>query len=116
MTSHPPYCPSCGYNLRREEPLVSGDWYLTSERTCYKGETVPITAQQSYIVYSVAQANGRWVKSEAIGGRVAHKAFSEDPGNLVASQLAKARRKAMSAGFTLPVEGSRNRGLRWSEK
>lgn len=117
MTDHP-YCPACGYNLRKEMPITQGDWHLTSDLTLHRGARVPITRQQSYVLYTIAQAKGRWVRLETVGNRVTHKLQSEDPRNLAAAQLCKARKGAARVGLTLPLESRRgySGGVRWSEK
>jgi DNA-binding response OmpR family regulator len=66
-----PMCPSCGYNLRSEKPLLAGDFYYDPRGVAmWKGRPIELTSQQHMLLGSLIQANGRIVTRETLINRI----------------------------------------------
>lgn len=90
MSDAPAFCPHCGYNLKADAPLVSGDWRITPHGLSFKGRPIPLTAYQAIIVHSIASARGRPVKWTALAERI----DSDTDTNSTQVLLHRARRAA----------------------
>lgn len=107
--SAPQFCPSCGHNFSADEPVVRGAWELTPSETFYHGRKVNITGAQSALLHTLAAANGRAVRREAIGARISN---TEEPGRFCGVVLNQMR-KRIDAPW--PVENVYGLGYRWCD-
>jgi len=103
-------CPSCGYNLARDE-VIDRDGFMLDPRGAaqFHGDDLGLTLAEALTLYTVAQAKGRPVSREAILTRVSD---SEDP-NVVSVFLLRARRKLVEHSAPNPVRSLHGRGLAW---
>lgn len=103
-------CPSCGYNYGRDEPIVVGDWHIVPNETAY-WRKVPVTTHPSHvnILHTIAKANGRLVRTDALLNRVSNS----DDRNLICVHVSKLRGILRKRNIPDPIETLHNRGYRW---
>lgn len=101
------FCPHCGYNLRADEPIVSGVWRITPYSVEYNGRLIPLTASQNIMLHSIAAAGGEPVKPRVLAERI----DSNTDGNVVQVLMVRIR-KALPG---VPIKTVWNAGYRWTE-
>lgn len=105
MATH--FCPSCGYNLERDKPIVRDGWSLTHNSAVYRGSDIGITAGEAGVLYALASAAPRFVTALAIGNRVS---AGDDVANVVCVLIRRLRRKL---GDACPIMTRRGSGYSW---
>jgi len=103
-------CPSCGFNLARDE-VIDRDGFMLDPRAAahFHGDDLGLTIAEALTLYTVAAAHGRYVSREAVATRVSD---SYDP-NIASVFLTRARRKLVEHHAPNPVRSSRGRGFAW---
>lgn len=61
------FCENCGHRRANTSPVTRGQWVLFPRESRYAGENVPITAQQSALLFELAKVD-RAVCAEILGG------------------------------------------------
>ena len=100
-------CPSCGYNILRDEPIHRGDWTLEPISTWFRGIRLALSPTEAGFLHSLAKAGGRPLSREVMGVRLSD---SEDPANIMCVYAARLRRKLDQ----VPFETVRGSGYRWA--
>ncbi|MGR6327712.1 hypothetical protein ACU5AX_01465 [Sphingomonas sp. XXL09] len=107
-------CPSCGYNLEREQLITDGPF--TYDPTCpaflIDGEPVQCRPQVREVLGSVMQARGRTLSFEVLAERIGSDAVR--PNRLIDVALYQARRIFAASPYPCPVQRVRGAGLRWA--
>ncbi|PAL23572.1 helix-turn-helix domain-containing protein [Sphingopyxis sp. GW247-27LB] len=109
----PPFCPNCGYDLRKDEVLVVDDWVIDPRDgvTC-RGKLIEgLTETQVGILHSLAKDVGRIVSSETLGAR---HSDAEDVSAAVRIQIHRIREILAGEGIAVPFETVWRRGYRWT--
>jgi DNA-binding response OmpR family regulator len=103
------FCPSCGCNLTRDEPVEVGPWKVAPDAVWYEGQLLRLTLAEATILHTLARANGRAVKSAVLGNRACD---SSDTSNSAEVLLSRIRKKL---GPLAPFENIRGAGYRWMQ-
>jgi len=107
------FCPSCGFNLDRDEVLQLDGFVLDPRgMIAFQGSPVLMTHHEAMAMHTVASANGRPVKTETISQRISD---GEDP-HCASVFIHRARRRLLAAGVPNPIQTAFRRGYRWSVK
>lgn len=105
------FCPSCGYNLTRDEPITLGDWHLTPYSASYKGEQLRQAPQSLFIfLYTVGAAGGAPVAVKAILNRLGSEAI----GNVLAVYATRWRLLLKANGWPVPFRADYRGGYMWT--
>lgn len=100
------FCPSCGYNFRKDEPVERDGWRLTPHSAEFNGRSLALANPMYGLLYAVA-ASKLPVSAEAIGNRIS---ASDDPRNIAAVYMSRLRKQL---GDSLPIETIYGSGYRW---
>lgn len=104
------FCPSCGFNLTRDETLTLGDWVLTPSWTEYQGQRLRhAPASASILLYSIAAGRGQAVQTTAILNRLGSEASS----NVISVYLSRLRVLLKAEGWPIPVKTNGRGGYLW---
>lgn len=104
------YCPSCGYNLTRDE-VIERDGFMLDPRgvAAFGGGDLGMTPGEALVLYAVARGGGRPVQRNVILSRISDGC---DP-NIVSVLLSRARSKLMSRDVASPIKTVHGRGYAW---
>lgn len=106
-------CPSCGYNLHREEPFVDGRLTFDYDTgLIVDGRPIPLSYMMRQIVGSLIAARGERLSTDAILLRIG----SEGEANTIAVQISRIRKVFRDAGLPELIQSRRGRGeagYRW---
>lgn len=107
----PQCCPSCGYNLTKDEP-IERDGFCIDPRgaVSFQGRPLRLTAGAFTMLLCVARANGRPVHDDTILGY----SGSEGTENTVHVQMCRARKAFAIEGAPFPIQRLQGRGYAWS--
>lgn len=100
-------CPSCGYNLKRDEPIQRGEWTLEPISTWFRGIRLRITPSESGFLHTLAKAGGRPLARDVMGARLSD---GEVPGDVMTAYACRLRRKLEQ----VPFETVHGHGYRWA--
>jgi DNA-binding response OmpR family regulator len=104
------FCPRCGHNIYKDEPLIIGDWRIDPLSGLHCGAViVPLTKAEATLCHSVAALGGRSIPPEALGNRVSD---SEDA-NTAAVLLVRVRKKCKALGLECPIKTRWGWGYYW---
>lgn len=106
-------CPSCGFNLAKDEPVARDGWVLDPRGSAWlNGEELPLSASRVMLLLTLAKEHPRWVRAEAL----LHRASDGEEANTIAVIICQMRRLFRELGVPSPIE-SRNPhaggGYRW---
>ena len=106
-------CPSCGFNLAKDEMVERDGWLLDPRGSAWlNGAEVPLSSGQAVILHTVGGESPRWVRTEALLNR----ASNSERENTVAVQMCIIRRRLRELGIAPPIESRHMRhggGYRW---
>ena len=104
-------CPSCGYNLSRDE-VISTDGFMLDPRgvVSFGGRGIDITSGEAMLLHTIASEQGRVLRAETIGQRISD---SDDPGNVAQVTVCRVRQKLRDAALPVPFHNVRGRGYAW---
>jgi DNA-binding response OmpR family regulator len=107
-------CPSCGYNLRREQPVVDGPFSYdpTTPAFCIDGQPVQCRPQVREVLGSLMQVRGRTLSFDVLADRLGSGAARS--ARLIDVALYEARRIFEASPYPCPIERVRGSGLRWT--
>lgn len=110
MIDHDGTCSHCGHSLSHDLPVVIGDWNIDpSGVTTFKGQRIPLTAQENEVLFVIAKARGKAVNNLSIEIRIGFEGDS----NIVTTTISRVRKKMEAvAGFNT-IETVPYRGYRW---
>lgn len=106
----PNICPSCGYNLAADEPLIVGDWHLDPRGTVsFKGQRLLLRPSWAHILTSLARAGGRTLSAEVLLSRTSDSEII----NTLSSQISQMRKVFRASSVPDPIETTWHQGYRW---
>lgn len=108
---HVTFCPSCGYNLVADRPVIADGWMISPTDARYHGAPVALSPQQRIIFHTVAAAKGRTVSREALLNRSSDE---ECFPNIVNVHVCKIRAKLRQLAIPSPIETVWGCGFRWN--
>lgn len=103
-------CPSCGYDLTPDRPIVRGRWQVLPDEARYCGIKVDLTRQQARLFHSIAKAGGAAVSTDALMQRISD---SEGVSRRLVQVLVCKVRSIM--GPLCPIETVHGDGYRWND-
>ena len=103
-------CPSCGYNLSRDE-VIDRDGFMLDPRGAaqFHGDDLGLTLAEALTLYAIASANGRPISHKTIASRVSDSNDAE----VARIFVLRARRKLTVHDAPDPVRTMRGRGYAW---
>lgn len=110
MTGHV-LCPSCGYDLVTDQPIILGDYSIIGAGypVCYRGTPIKLSPMESNICATLMKAFPKAVKPDALTLRLG----SEGEWNIPQVLVCKIRRKFKEIGLEDPIETMYKIGYRW---
>lgn len=107
MTDAPPFCPSCGFNLRVDTAVEIGPWLIATDEVRFHGVRTALTGHETVILHTLAAAYPRSVTNEALANRCSQ--------NASASYLKVCVwRMRQKLGEMCPIETVPGLGYRWA--
>lgn len=103
----PPFCPSCGYNLRADQPIERGPWRLLPDEARFHGVRVALVGAETIILYTLAAAAPRAVTHEVLANR-------SSGSSSMASTKTRVARIRDKLGDQCPIESEYGIGYRWA--
>jgi DNA-binding response OmpR family regulator len=104
-------CPSCGFNLARDEIVESGDWRLDPRGEIYHaGRLVRLPPAINILIHSIAAADGRVMGVEALENRIG----TESNGNIITVYVSRFRTLLRELGIPDPIKTVWGKGWRWA--
>jgi DNA-binding response OmpR family regulator len=64
------FCPSCGFNLIADKPLVIGDWELSLGWAKLRGEQLALPPAMAKFIYAIGACKGGTVSYDAMLARI----------------------------------------------
>ena len=110
-THQPDYCPSCGYNARKDR-VIERDGFVVdpSGLLTYLGKSIHLTPGQGRLLHSIAAGNGRVVRTEALLNRIS----DGESINLCAVLVSQLRAKMKKLGVPCAVQTKWREGYYWA--
>jgi DNA-binding response OmpR family regulator len=103
-------CPSCGYNLTRDEVIEIGPWRLDPRgAVSFDGRRLSLTADCAMIMHSIAAAHGRPISLAALLSRIGSEALT----NIIQVQIWRIRDVLRASDIPVPFHTVRSRGYAW---
>lgn len=112
-------CPHCGYDLVADV-VIEKDGFTLDPRgeISFNSTVIALTSGEVAVLMTIAKAGGRWMRAAVVGDRMSE---CENPENMVAVLLSRARRKFRELDIPFPVDSRRGRacaefggGYRWA--
>ena len=106
------HCPSCGFNLRRDEVLELDGFSIDPRGLVTRaGARIALTRTETAVLYAIASGGGRPVSSEAIANRATE---ADDAVNVVRVMVRRIRAKLMQAGVPDAITTCWGSGYAWA--
>ena len=107
----PGFCPSCGYDLAKDEVIERGALRLDPRgEITWHGAPVMLTPAEHLLLSTLVKAQGRPVRRDVLLERTGADCAS----NVADVQLHRIRGKFAGTGHPAPIETVRGHGWRWA--
>lgn len=103
-------CPHCGYNLRQDETITTGDLHLDPRGVArWRGNDIVLSRSQTIVLHTIVKAAGRPVPRATVAERLGYE--GDNPSNLVAVHVCRLRQIMPD----IPISNVARSGFRWVE-
>ena len=99
-------CPSCGYNLKADEPVEIGDWRIVPREGAFFRDQLAFKRHSwTDVLLALARESGRSVATEMLLARIS----DSERNNTLSSQLSQMRRHLKAKGIPCPISSKTGR-------
>ena len=112
MIDRPPFCPRCGLDQRKTEPITIGEASFDPGRGfSYAGVPISLAPCQRILIFSLMTAGGRIVADDTLIERMGIE--GDDQLNTLRQQMFRMRKKLKAHGAARHIKTSWKLGYRW---
>ena len=105
------YCPSCGFNLSKDEPIERDGFLLDPRGTVsFCGRRLSFTKAEAAVLHSIGAAGSRTVEAATLACRFGDH---DDPANVARVLVSRIRHRLAAYDVPCPVRTDHGRGYRW---